>query len=121
MGASCKDQRVALAICLQRSPCVLLERNTPKDCLTNPELKKDLPELCKANFRAFMECKEGMLDMRKRMKGNAPLSTGRYDDTYEKLSSGNFDPREEMRKLDVLNRNLSKAQQAKEEAERNNA
>ncbi len=68
-----------------------------------------------------MECKEGMLDMRKRMRGNAPLSTGRYDETYDNLSSGNFDPREEMRKLDVLNRNLSKAQQAKEEAERNKA
>lgn len=67
-----------------------------------------------------MECKEGMLDMRKRMRGNAPLSTGKYDETYENLSSGNFDPREEMRKLDVLNRNLSKAQQAKEAAERNN-
>lgn len=46
--------------------------------------------------------------MRKRMRGNAPLSTGKYDDTYEKLSSGDFDAREEMRKLDMLNKNLSK-------------
>lgn len=46
--------------------------------------------------------------MRKRMRGNAPLSTGKYDDTYEKLSSGEFDAREEMRKLDLLNKNLSK-------------
>lgn len=71
-----------------------------------------------ANFRAFVECKNGMFDMRKRMKGNAPLSTGKYDQTYEKLSSGDFDPKEEMRKLDVLNRNLSKQRQAMEEAER---
>lgn len=96
---------------------MLLERNSPKDCLTNPELKKHLPELCVANFRAFMECKNGFFDMRKRMRGNAPLSTGKYDDTYEKLSTGEFDASEEMRKLDVLNRNLSKQKQLKEEQE----
>lgn len=56
--------------------------------------------------------------MRKRMKGNAPLSTGKYDDTYEKLSTGDFDPQEEMRKLDVLNRNLHKQKQLREEAEK---
>ncbi|KAG5418172.1 hypothetical protein I9W82_004502 [Candida metapsilosis] len=118
MGGSCKDQKIALAICLQRSPCVLIQRHTPKECLTDPDLKKDLPELCKANFRAFMECKRGAIDMRKRMKGNAPLSTGKYDDQYDKLSSGNFDPHEEMRKLDVMNRNLSKQQQLEEEKEK---
>ncbi|KAI5968445.1 hypothetical protein KGF57_000139 [Candida theae] len=118
MGGSCKDQKIALAVCLQRSPCVLIQRHTPKECLTDPNLKKDLPELCKANFRAFMECKRGSIDMRKRMKGNAPLSTGKYDDSYDKLSSGNFDPEEEMRKLDVMNRNLSKQQQLQEEKER---
>ncbi|CUM51258.1 uncharacterized protein AC631_02489 [Debaryomyces fabryi] len=118
MGASCKDQKKALAICLQRSPCVLIERNTPKKCLSDPELKKDLPDLCIANFRAFMECKTGMFDMRKRMKGNAPLSTGKYDDTYENLSSGNFDAHEEMKKLEVLNRNLSKQRLLREEQER---
>ncbi|GEQ70429.1 hypothetical protein JCM33374_g4106 [Metschnikowia sp. JCM 33374] len=108
MGASCQDQKKALAICLQRSPCVLIERNTPKDCLTDPKLKKELPELCVANFKAFMKCKHGFFDMRKRMRGNAPLSTGKYDDTYEKLSSGEFNAREEMHKLDILNKNLSK-------------
>lgn len=115
---SCKDQRKALAICLQRSPCVLIERNNPKDCLNNPELKKDLPELCIANLKAFMDCKNGMFDMRKRMKGNAPVSTGKYDEIYEKLSTGNFDPHEEMRKLEVLNRNLSKQKQLQEEKEK---
>lgn len=118
MLCSCKDQKKALAICLQRSPCVLIERNTPKKCLSDPELKKDLPDLCIANFRAFMECKTGMFDMRKRMKGNAPLSTGKYDDTYENLSSGNFDAHEEMKKLEVLNRNLSKQRLLREEQER---
>lgn len=82
--------------------------------MSDPDLKKDLPELCKAQFRAFMECKNGMFDMRKRMRGNAPLSTDKYDETFDNLSTGNFDPREEMRKLDVLNRNLSRQQQAQE-------
>ena len=52
------------------------------------------------------------------MRGNAPLSTGKYDETYEKLSTGDFDAREEMRKLDVLNRNLSKQRQLREEEEK---
>ena len=56
--------------------------------------------------------------MRKRMRGNAPLSTGKYDETYEKLSTGDFDAREEMRKLDVLNRILSKQRQLREEEEK---
>ncbi|KAI5959054.1 uncharacterized protein KGF55_005544 [Candida pseudojiufengensis] len=117
MGASCKDQKLALAICLQRSPCVLIQRNTPKECLTNPNLKKELPELCKAYFRAFMDCKTGSIDMRKRMKGNAPLSTGKFDETYENLSTGHFDAKEEIRKLNVMNKNLSKQQQIQEEKE----
>lgn len=97
---------------------MLIERNTPKDCVTKPELVKDLPELCIANFKAFMDCKSGIFDMRKRMKGNAPLSTGKYDDTYENLSSGNFDAAEEMRKLDVLNKNLHKQRELREAQER---
>lgn len=107
-STSCKDQKKALAVCLQRSPCVLLERNTPKDCLTKPELKKDLPELCIANFMTYMECKNGYFDMSKRMRGNAPLSTGKYDEVYDNLSSGNFNAQEEMKKLDMLNKNLSR-------------
>ena len=97
---------------------MLIDRNTPKECLTNPELSKDLPELCKANLRAFMDCKNGFFDMRKRMKGNAPLSTGKYDEIYDNLSTGKFDAHEEMRKLDVLNRNLSKQKQVREEQEK---
>lgn len=114
---SCKDEKRALAVCLQRSPCVLIERHTPKACLTDPELKRDLPELCVANFRAFMKCKSGMFDMTKRMTGNAPILTGKYDAPYENLSSGNFDPREEMHKLDILNDNVRKLREMRENAE----
>lgn len=99
---SCKDQRKAVAICLQRSPCVLIERHTPKECIENPELAENLPELCKAQMKSFWECKRGWFDMSKRFRGNAPLSTGKYDETYDKLSSGNFDPMEEFKKLKQL-------------------
>lgn len=53
--------------------------------------------------------------MRKRMRGNAPLSTGKYDDTYENLSSGNFNAREEMKKLEMLNLNLAKQREIEQE------
>ncbi|AET37601.1 Pet191p Ecym_1368 [Eremothecium cymbalariae DBVPG len=100
MGASCNDQRKAVAICLQRSPCVMIERNTPKKCLEDPKLQKDLPELCIAQMKAFIECKRGMVDMTKRFTGNGPLSTGKNNEQYENLCSGNFDPREEMKKVE---------------------
>ncbi|AHY79022.1 AQG_2a_G0030360.mRNA.1.CDS.1 [Saccharomyces cerevisiae] len=103
MVASCKDQKKAVAICLQRSPCVMIERHNPQECLDNPELNKDLPELCIAQMKAFLDCKRGIVDMTKRFTGNAPLSTGKYDQQYENLCKGKFDPREEMEKLKLLN------------------
>lgn len=53
--------------------------------------------------------------MRKRMRGNAPLSTGKYDETFEALSSGNFDARAEMKKLEMLNLNLAKQREVDEQ------
>ena len=81
----------------------MIERHRPQECLDNPKLNKDLPELCIAQMKAFLDCKRGMVDMRKRFRGNAPMSTGKYDEQYENLCSGNFDPREEMHKLELLN------------------
>lgn len=94
---------------------MLIERNTPKDCVTDPKLKKNLPELCVANFMAYMECRNGYFDMSKRMRGNAPLSTGKYDEIYNNLSTGNFDASEEMKKLDMLNRNLANKREQEHE------
>lgn len=48
------------------------------------------------------------------MRGNAPLSTGKYDKTYENLSLGNFDARVEMHKLELLNLNLAKQREVDE-------
>ncbi|KAG5357956.1 Mitochondrial protein [Yarrowia sp. B02] len=96
MGSSCKDIRTNVAICLQRSPCVMVQRNTPKDCLTKPELVKDMPEECVLLMNSFLACRRGMVDMTKRFRGNAPLSTGKFDDKYEKISTGHFNPEDEL-------------------------
>lgn len=83
----------------------MIERNTPKECATNPKLADELPDLCKAQLSTFLECKRGIVDMRKRIRGNGTLSTGKYDEQYSRLSTGDFDPREEMNKLKSLNSN----------------
>lgn len=81
---------------------MMIERNTPKQCAQDPKLAKELPELCKAQLATFLECKRGIVDMSKRIRGNGTLSTGRYDEQYDRLSSGDFDPRAEMEKLRML-------------------
>ncbi|KAI9695879.1 MAG: hypothetical protein M1836_005996 [Candelina mexicana] len=73
MPSSCKDIRAALATCLQNSDCVLLDRNKPSDCL-RPPLVDTLPTRCKQLKKGYGECKRGMVDMRKRFRGNQPIS-----------------------------------------------
>ncbi|CDO51947.1 similar to Saccharomyces cerevisiae YJR034W PET191 Protein required for assembly of cytochrome c oxidase [Geotrichum candidum] len=101
MPSSCKDLRNQVAICLQRSPCVLIDRNTPKQCVENEELRKELPEKCRLQLASFYKCKHGLVDMTKRFRGNAPLSTGRYDKDLAKLSSGDFNAEDEQAKLAI--------------------
>ncbi|KAI9814548.1 MAG: hypothetical protein M1832_005728 [Thelocarpon impressellum] len=74
MPSSCKDIRDALALCLQSSPCCLEQRNKPSDCLRNPELYATLPTRCQQLSRGYSECKRGMVDMRKRFRGNQPVA-----------------------------------------------
>lgn len=102
MGASCKDERMALAICLQKSPCVLLERNTPSECLKNPKYNKDLPELCKAHLKTFLDCRRGMIDRSKRLSGNAPLSTGKHEEEYRRMCEGNFNAKVELENVSKM-------------------
>ncbi|KAK9461296.1 protein required for assembly of cytochrome c oxidase-like protein [Lipomyces oligophaga] len=96
---SCKDIRTGLALCLQRSPCVLIDRHTPAECLENEELRKELPAQCLARMQSYAACRRGMLDMRKRFRGNGPLSKGVYDDEYVRISSGDFDAKAELEKV----------------------
>ncbi|EON65720.1 hypothetical protein W97_04959 [Coniosporium apollinis CBS 100218] len=73
MPSSCKDIRAALAICLQNSDCIMVQRNTPSDCL-RPPLCKELPTRCQQLQKGYAECKRGMVDMRKRFRGNRPVA-----------------------------------------------
>ncbi|MCJ1358297.1 MAG: hypothetical protein MMC33_008296 [Icmadophila ericetorum] len=73
MPSSCKDIRAALATCLQNSDCVMIDRNKPADCL-RPPLYDTLPTRCQQLKRGYGDCKKGMVDMRKRFRGNQPIA-----------------------------------------------
>ena len=52
----------------------MVERHTALECLSSPHLET-LPEQCQQLKAGFRDCKRGMIDMRKRFRGNAPIST----------------------------------------------
>ncbi|KAL8962989.1 MAG: hypothetical protein Q9193_000691 [Seirophora villosa] len=76
MPSSCKDIRAALAECLQSSECVLIQRHQPTDCL-RPPLLETLPTRCQQLKKGYGECKRGMIDMRKRFRGNQPIAVSK--------------------------------------------
>ena len=65
-----------LAECLQASDCIMLERHTAHDCI-RPPLFDTLPTRCQQLKRAYTECRRGLLDMRKRFRGNQPVGISR--------------------------------------------
>lgn len=93
MPSSCKDIRQypikpiqttqltsttgeALAQCLQESDCVMIQRHKASDCL-RPPLIDDMPTKCQQLKKGFGECKRGMVDMRKRFRGNQPIAVSK--------------------------------------------
>lgn len=62
-----------LAHCLQYSDCVFVERNKPGDCL-RPPLRDTLPTQCQQLQKSYAACKKGWVDMRKRFRGNRPIT-----------------------------------------------
>ncbi|KAJ5947697.1 Mitochondrial protein [Penicillium verhagenii] len=78
MPSSCSDIREALAECLQESDCIMVQRHTPRECLSSP-LAEQLPTKCQQLKKGFSECRRGMIDMRKRFRGNHPISMGKSD------------------------------------------
>ncbi|KAI5796256.1 cytochrome c oxidase assembly protein PET191-domain-containing protein, partial [Peziza echinospora] len=80
MPSSCKEIRAALAECLEHSDCVFVERNKPGDCLRAP-LFDTLPTRCQQLKKGYGDCKRGMVDMRKRFRGNYPIAV-------EEMTSG---------------------------------
>ncbi|KAK3367047.1 cytochrome c oxidase assembly protein PET191-domain-containing protein [Lasiosphaeria ovina] len=79
MPSSCKEIRAALAQCLQESECVMVQRNSAADCL-RPPLVDGLPTKCQQLKRGFGECRRGMVDMRKRFRGNQPVTFRQLQD-----------------------------------------
>ncbi|KAI0853583.1 cytochrome c oxidase assembly protein PET191-domain-containing protein [Daldinia vernicosa] len=73
MPSSCKEIRAALAECLQESDCVMVQRHTAAECLRSP-LSETLPTKCQQLKKGFGECRRGMIDMRKRFRGNQPIT-----------------------------------------------
>ncbi|KAF8231864.1 hypothetical protein L208DRAFT_1398199 [Tricholoma matsutake] len=72
------------------SDCVMKQRNLPSDCLKHHV--EELPEECQSLRKATFECKRGMLDMRKRFRGNIVGSQFEYspaekNDTTEPSTS----------------------------------
>jgi len=99
MVASCKDLRDAVALCLQRSECVLVERHSPKECLENPELNRDLPQQCYTHFLRYLDCKRGQADRSRRFVGNGPKSVGKFEHDLELMRKGDFNPQHELDQL----------------------
>lgn len=62
-----------LATCLQYSDCVFIAHNKPGDCL-RPPLRDTLPTKCQQLQKSYANCKKGWVDMRKRFRGNRPIS-----------------------------------------------
>ncbi|KAL6238053.1 hypothetical protein BDW75DRAFT_202457 [Aspergillus navahoensis] len=88
MPNSCAALRDALAQCLQQSDCIMVQRHTPRECLSEPLLEQ-LPMKCQQLRKGFGECKRGLIDMRKRFRGNAPLNmTKENSGTSQQLYAG---------------------------------
>ncbi|OJJ72508.1 hypothetical protein ASPBRDRAFT_42210 [Aspergillus brasiliensis CBS 101740] len=73
MPSSCQEIRNALAQCLQESDCIMVQRRSPRECLSEPYVD-ELPMRCQQLRKGFSECKRGLIDMRKRFRGNQPIS-----------------------------------------------
>ncbi|OTB07389.1 hypothetical protein M426DRAFT_318077 [Hypoxylon sp. CI-4A] len=82
MPSSCKEIRAALAQCLQESECVMVQRHTAAECLRSP-LAETLPTKCQQLKKGFGECRRGMIDMRKRFRGNQPITFKSLEDTEQ--------------------------------------
>ncbi|RDW72462.1 PET191 family protein [Aspergillus mulundensis] len=87
MPNSCAALRDALAQCLQQSDCVMVQRHTARECLSEP-LANELPVKCQQLRKGFGECKRGLIDMRKRFRGNAPLNMSKTDSEGGQLYAG---------------------------------
>lgn len=84
MSATCEPLLDALKDCLMRSDCVLKKGKLPSECLR--QHTDELPDSCKSLRQAVFECKRGLVDMRKRFRGNQAAMMGK--ELQEKRKGG---------------------------------
>lgn len=60
----------------------MVQRHTAADCLRDP-LVHTLPTKCQQLKKGFGECRRGMVDMRKRFRGNQPISYGLIEEAEQ--------------------------------------
>ena len=51
----------------------MVQRHTAAECLRSP-LSETLPTKCQQLKKGFGDCRRGMIDMRKRFRGNQPIT-----------------------------------------------
>ncbi|KAJ8086536.1 hypothetical protein PM082_005359 [Marasmius tenuissimus] len=90
MSSSCQGLMAALKECLMQSDCVLKQGRLPSECLK--EHTDELPERCQSLRKATFECKRGMLDMRKRFRGNIVGSQFEFYDEETTKSTNPTNP-----------------------------
>ncbi|KAI9429502.1 cytochrome c oxidase assembly protein PET191-domain-containing protein [Lactarius indigo] len=73
MSNYCEPLLAALKDCVLHSDCVMKKGRLPSECIKNHT--DELPEECRSLRLATFECKRGMLDMRKRFRGNSASAT----------------------------------------------
>ncbi|KAG4216579.1 hypothetical protein PC116_g34940 [Phytophthora cactorum] len=64
----------------------MVQRHTTAECLRSP-LAETLPTKCQQLKKGFGECRRGMIDMRKRFRGNQPITFKSLEST-EKSGEG---------------------------------
>ncbi|KAI0285058.1 cytochrome c oxidase assembly protein PET191-domain-containing protein [Russula aff. rugulosa BPL654] len=69
MSNYCEPLLAALKDCVLHSDCVMKDGKLPSECIKHH--LDELPEECRSLRLATFECKRGMLDMRKRFRGNS--------------------------------------------------
>ncbi|KAJ2356172.1 Dephospho-CoA kinase (Dephosphocoenzyme A kinase) (COAE), partial [Coemansia sp. RSA 2611] len=66
---SCDGIRDEFIECLLRSECVFINRHSVSECARNKDLASTVPNQCHLLRQSLFDCKRGLIDMRKRMRG----------------------------------------------------
>ncbi|TPX60045.1 hypothetical protein PhCBS80983_g02062 [Powellomyces hirtus] len=66
---TCDHFYKSLLKCLLKSPCVVEQGNTPRECLSPVHDENSVSEACRLAQRAYVECKLDIMNPRKRFRG----------------------------------------------------